>query len=124
MAPRSNSANKPVDEQFKSWRKAGGHLPAIMKDFHRQKEIFAAVHELVEFDPKDIGGDINPVEAHCYVMDRFLWFMARHGYTLQKSRSKQNFDSLEDNLRTLSQERLALFAQAIGIAPRTQASED
>jgi hypothetical protein len=42
--------------------------------------------------------------------------MARHGYTLQKSRAKLEFDSLPENIKAIRSEQNARFARAIGLA--------
>lgn len=31
---------------MKAWREEGRHLPAILRDFHDQKAVFRAMHEL------------------------------------------------------------------------------
>jgi len=72
------------------WLKRGKHLPPILRDFDFQRDTFRAMHEIVE-DP--VAGDLvkrpSWIEGHCYVIDVFLWFMARHGYTLQKLAGKE-----------------------------------
>lgn len=102
-----------MDAKLKEWRQAGRHLPAILRDFHDQKEVFRAMHELTLRPKGEIGvsREINWVEGQIYVIDMFLWFMARHGYTLQRSRAAQNFESLEQNLALLAKQRTEQFAQ-------------
>lgn len=71
------------------WLKSGAHLPDFMRDFHDQKDLFKTIHELVHAN--EGSQRITWVDAHIYTVDVFLWFMARRGYTLQRSRAKQDF---------------------------------
>lgn len=66
---------------------------------------------LAESDPNALIKLPNSVEGQCYVIDCFLWFMARHGYTLQRSRAQQDFDSLEETIAAFEARETALFAQ-------------
>lgn len=114
-----------MDAKLIKWRAAGKHLPPFFRDFHNQKAVFKGMHELVQMPESDIGGKITWVEGHCYVIDRFLWFMARHGYTLQRSRANQNFDSLDDNLAVLEKERTASLQKMLaGTGPDSQLNPD
>lgn len=36
------------------------------------------------------------MQGHAYLIDCLLWKFAINGYTLQKSRAKQNFEDLEE----------------------------
>jgi len=56
------------------------HLPKFMRDFHDQKELFKTIEFVLG------PGNVSWVEGHIYVIDRFLKFMAMHGYTLRKTR--------------------------------------
>lgn len=88
-----------MDKNLRNWRASGAHLPEFMRDFHDQKAVFRTMHAMLE--PPEQGAMIRRpdlAEGHVYVVDCFLWFMARHGYTLQKSRARQNFESLPENI--------------------------
>ncbi|WP_343638946.1 hypothetical protein [Roseateles sp.] len=89
------------------WIKAGRHLPPEMRDFHDAKDLFKAIHERAEVDKMGGPGSIDPIAAQCYVMDVFLWFMARRGYTLQKSRAKLAFRDLAADVKESNAQRLA-----------------
>jgi hypothetical protein len=95
-----------VDSEIQKWRKDGKHLPPIMRDFHDQKDLFKAIHQLTDHE---MCGKISWVDAHIYTIDMFLWFMARHGYTIQKTRKKLNFESLEANIEYCRAERDKMF---------------
>lgn len=80
---------------FRGWRESGKHLPIFMRDFHDQKDLFKAMHHYFS-DSSSIP--VNRIDGHVYVVDCFLWFMAAHGYTLQKTRA--NCDDFHDLLAT------------------------
>lgn len=103
-----------MDSKLQAWRQAGKHLPDILKDFHDQKAIFQAMHEMLNLPDKESAiRQPNFVEGQCYVIDCFLWFMARHGYTLQKSRAKLEFESLEDNVQAIEARKAELLKQIL-----------
>jgi len=65
------------------------NLPRFMQDFHDQKDLFKAIYDQYsEGNNKDLLSKIRWVDAHCFTIDVFLWWMALHGYKLQKSRKK------------------------------------
>ncbi|AHK11168.1 hypothetical protein S14_56 [Shewanella sp. phage 1/4] len=86
---------------FHDWRKEGKHLPHFMRDFHDQKDLFKAM--TVYFDNSD-ECPVNWVDGHVYTIDWFLWFMAAHGYTLQKNRSAVEFLDYEMTIRSCMEE--------------------
>lgn len=106
-----------MNQKLKQWRSKGMHLPRWLRDFHAQKDVFKTMHEMVQFKPSDLGGQITFAEGQCYVIDCFLWFMARHGYTLQRSSAKIDFESLPVNLKAYGLARDAASAKAIGLTP-------
>lgn len=76
------------------WMESGEYLPEILRDFHDQKDLFKAMHQLYG---KGLGCENKPnwVDGHQYAIDWFLWYMAQRGYTLQKSRKKVEFREFE-----------------------------
>ena len=99
---------------IKEWLDSLGYLPEEMKDFHDQKIIFKMIEDAAS---KDLGkGSIERpdwVSAHCYVIDEFLWFMAQHGYILQRCRKKLPFRSLEESALQYENARANEFARII-----------
>ena len=75
------------------WLKSGEYLPSFLRDFHDQKDLFKCVEEMVNRHPIPNGD--SWIGRHVYVVDYFLWFMARHGYTLQKSRQPVEFEDYD-----------------------------
>lgn len=87
------------------WLKEGRYLPGFMRDFHDQKDVFKAIHETIKVENHGYAKDVGWVAGQCYVIDIFLWWMARRGYTLQRSRVDQEFVSLDDTIRACNERR-------------------
>lgn len=114
---------------YKVWRKSYKFLPSFLRDWHDQKELFKTIHET--YTDKGINKAVptNPftkpdgtleetpsltwVQGHCYVIDIFLWFMAAHGYTLQKTRTKLEFLDLEKTLKDAQKSRWDSFSKML-----------
>lgn len=98
-----------MGDALTAWMKAGKYLPDALRDFHDQKDVFKAMHDLQKpADPTDaIAGhySLDFVTGQCYVIDRFLWFMARRGYTLQRSRARLPFRDLWADVRAATEKR-------------------
>lgn len=80
------------------WLRSGEYLPAPLRDFHDQKDVFKAIHQLVKVNDNKYIKDVDWITGHCYVIDIFLWWMAKRGYTLQRSRKQVPFRSLADDV--------------------------
>lgn len=80
------------------WLDSLKYLPEPLRDFHDQKEIFKAMHEIINVQGHDFARRVDWVAGQCYVIDIFLWFMARRGYTLQRSRAKVPFRDLHADI--------------------------
>jgi|SRR5688572_5166333 len=76
-------------------------LPDFMRDFHDQKDLFKAIYELYSGAENKISS--NWVDSHIFTIDFFLWFMAKHGYRLQRFKSKK-FQQY-DVVKTISEQR-------------------
>lgn len=85
----------------------GNYLPRFMRDFHAQKRLFKAIHShyATRFKESDLSG-LNWIMAHIYVIDLFLWFMALHGYTMQRSRAKEEFYDIDSFLHEFDKQQL------------------
>lgn len=93
------------------WLKSGKHLPVWLRDFHDQKDTFKAIHEIIS--ENESTKEINWREAHCYVIDVFLWFMACRGYTLQKTRTKLEFGDVRADVLAQKNRRNDAFTAAL-----------
>ena len=82
------------------WLQSGEYLPEFMRDFHDQKDVFKAMHNTIT-NANDNG---NARDGHIYVVDTFLWYMARCGYTLQKSRKSVDFKDMDDDIERMKRE--------------------
>lgn len=57
------------------------------------------------------------IDAHVYTVDIFLWVMAGHGYTLQRSRRPFRFGSLHDFMSAAKKRWDDAAARALGLTP-------
>lgn len=97
-----------------AWLKSGEYLPEVLRDFHDQKEVFKAMHEIIqEPGPEEFIKRPNWIEGQCYVIDVFLWFMARRGYTLQRTRRRGDFRDLGADVRAQTEKRNAATMAAL-----------
>lgn len=102
-----------MDDKLKQWRISGKYLPPFLRDFHDQKDLFKNVHTFVDVKGHEYCKDIDWVAGHCYVIDIFLWYMARKGYTLQRSRQRLEFENVHDDTKARKQEEIEGVKQLI-----------
>ena len=76
------------------WLKSGEYMPEEFRDFHAQKDLFKAMHHII----RNADENGNWRDGHIYVVDTFLWYMARCGYTLQRSRKKVEFRNIQEDI--------------------------
>jgi hypothetical protein len=100
-----------------AWLKNGEYLPEVLRDFHDQKDIFKAMHSIVKERTDDTIKRPDWITGQCYVIDVFLWFMARRGYTLQRTKRRGNFRDLEADVKAQNELRDAADAKTIGLTP-------
>ena len=113
-----------MDSSLRQWRDDQKHLPEFMRDFHDCKDLFKAIDQYIVCEPGHLAGDVSWIEAHCYTIDVFLWFMAEHGYTLQKSRAKQSFSDLPRRIKFERDTRHAAFSRALTSMPGQKGEVD
>lgn len=93
--------------EVNEWMKSGDYLPPAMRDFHDQKDLFKSIHQLIDVEEHEYVRDVGWSTGHMYVIDIFLWFMARRGYTLQKIRTKvDGLRDLDTDLKLAREARL------------------
>ena len=92
--------------------KSGRYLPVDFRDFHDQKDLFKTIDAAIDW--KEAGdARIGWVTAHCYVIDIFLWWMAKRGWTLQRSRASVDFLSYRDDLERRETAEAKAFASIL-----------
>lgn len=112
-----------MDERVVSWRKSGRYLPRFLRDFHDQKDTFKALHDVVAVDSHDYCKDVSWVAGQCYVIDIFLWHMARHGYVLRKSDAKLPFDDIQVTNATARDKARDVMMRVMGLTPVASETE-
>ena len=106
-----------TDKSVLEWRKSGKYLPRFMRDFHDQKDTFKAMHDTVAVEKHEYAKDISWVAGQCYVIDLFLWHMARHGYVLRKADKDLPFDDIESTNADAKAMANKAMARALGLTP-------
>jgi len=95
--------------KVQEWLESGKYLPLCLRDFHDQKDLFKYLDEVRERSVKKNGGaymaSLTFRDAQIYTIDIFLWVMARHGYTLQRSRKGLCFSDLDDTIARSNKSR-------------------
>jgi hypothetical protein len=103
-----------------SYVKSGAHLPAPLRDFHDAKDVFRTMHERMDVRSNECAREVTWVRGQCYVIDLFLWFMAKRGWTLQRSRAKVEFLDLAADIKAVKDANTA-HLQALLAERKTQA---
>jgi len=98
--------------------KSGAYLPPPLRDFHDQKEVFKTMHATISPENESIK-PVSWVNGQCYVIDIFLWFMARRGWTLQRSRVDADFRDLAADIEARRAQDAEMF-RAIMLERRSE----
>ncbi len=97
--------------KFRDWRDQGKHLPEFMRDFHDQKDVFKS---MLNYFNNAEEMPVNWQDAHVFTIDWFLWFMAAHGYTLQKTKAKCiDFHDISETVEKAKKERAEQFSSIV-----------
>ncbi len=113
------SEEKSVD----AFRKDGKYLPPALRDFHDQKDIFKLIHRVTMVEKHEYCKEISWVAGQCYVIDIFLWTMARFGYTLQRSRSNVQFLDMDAAIKGMKSEESEAFGRMLSNSASTPPSK-
>jgi hypothetical protein len=109
--------------KYADWIATGKYLPQPLRDFHDQKRLFKRIHvnvgRKIKKNMEERGYDsylqgLNWCMAHVYVIDFFLWFMALHGYTLQRSRQRFAFDDLDETMQDFEKQQIEEYKDIFG----------
>ncbi|CAE32167.1 phage-related hypothetical protein [Bordetella bronchiseptica RB50] len=112
-----------MDDQTTVWLKSLQYLPPPLRDFHDQKEVFKTIHQITNVDGHEYARSVDWVTGQCYVIDIFLWFMARRGYTLQRCRARVPFRALHADVEEARNRRGAALPLPSAAQPTTSAKE-
>lgn len=85
------------------------YLPSCLRDFHDAKDVFKTLHATVNVQGHDYCKDTSWTTGQCYVVDVFLWWMAKHGWTLQRSRKRIDFRDLSAAIKVRRDAETAVF---------------
>lgn len=108
-----------MNDATTEWLKSLKYLPEPLRDFHDQKDVFKAMHDIINVQGHEYARSVDWVTGQCYVIDIFLWFMARRGYTLQRSRANVPFRDLHEDVAAARDQRISQ-----GLPCATQPSKD
>ena len=93
--------------------RSGRHLPEAFRDFHDQKDLFKTIDGAIDWEARG-GRPVGWIDAQIYVIDIFLWFMAKRGWTLQRSRARVEFLSYERDREIRRRQQSKEFAEMLG----------
>lgn len=94
----------------KDFLESGKHLPPFLRDFHNQKDVFKTLWGVMDKSglPKEIQ-TLGWVNFHIIIIDIFLWWMAKRGWTLQRSRQKVEFLDVNEDIKKYKDEQTEVF---------------
>lgn len=104
--------NEPIQTEMKidlkRYLAEGSYLPNPIKDFHDCKVVFKMIGELLQSLPQSslLLENMNWSTAHVYTVDVFLWYLAKHGYTLQMSRKKIDFSCINSEVANIEHQNM------------------
>lgn len=85
----------------------------LLREHDAQKDLFKCIHSTVDIK-KSVQNPPNWIDAQCYVIDVFLWYMAKRGYTLQRCKNPNlEFKDLQDDLDSFRRSQFDLFLQEL-----------
>ena len=100
-----------MSDELQKWIAAAKYIPDVMRDFHDQKDLFKTIHATINTEKCQYVKDISWISGQCYVVDIFLYYMAKRGYTLQKSRAKLPFRNLQEDVSNCKEAYDKAFAE-------------
>ncbi len=105
---------------MQKWLEDRKYMPSFLRDHSDIKQLFKCIHSTVDMT-KSVQNPPNWIDAHCYVIDIFLWYMAKRGYTLQRCRNKSlEFKDLQADLDLFQESQFDLFHQELANRSKVQ----
>lgn len=81
------------------YTESSAHLPPFLRDFHDQKDLFKTIWGRMDLSNfPEVIRELGWMNFHMVIIDIFLWWMAKRGYTLQRSRAKVEFLGLQEDI--------------------------
>jgi hypothetical protein len=106
---------------MQKWLESRAYLPSFLRSHDKQKELFKCIHDTVDVKKSVPMTPPNWIDAQCYVIDVFLWYMAKRGYTLQRCRNKSlEFKDLQEDLNSFRESQFDLFHQELAKRSKVQ----
>lgn len=99
---RNETIHTEMDVNLKTYLAEGNYLPNPLDDFHECKVVFRLIKT---FTQSPLLKEVGWSTAHVYTVDVFLWFLAKHGYTLQVNRKKLEFKSIDSEVYEFERKR-------------------
>jgi hypothetical protein len=93
---------------FEEWLAEGRHLPAFLREWQSQKDLFKLLAEYADAQPPGPNLPPHPLPWHHardYTLQVFLRFLAEHGWTLQPARKEYEFPLIEAILDQCAEQR-------------------
>lgn len=100
---------------MKDFLESAKHLPPFLRDFHSQKDVFKTLW--CNMDLSGFSKEIRAlgwIDFHVLIIDIFLWWMAKRGWTLQRSRQKVEFLDINEDIKLDKQKREESFKKFLG----------
>lgn len=93
-------------EKTTKWLQSLEYLPPFMRDFHDCKDVFKLLFGMAMKGKHaaTVYEGANWIQMHVFVVDTFLWWMARRGWTLQRSRKRLEFMDAEADIAAFMDE--------------------
>jgi hypothetical protein len=85
-------------DKLKNFLDEGLYLPAPIRDDEERMTLINRIKSMIPPEDAELI-DLTPNDIHRLIVNKFLWFMAAHGYTLQKTRMKAPFYDLDMTMR-------------------------
>ncbi len=89
------------------------YLPVFMRDFHDQKDLFKSVFDWGYQKDSWHERSISWTDAHIFVIDVFLQYMAIHGFVLKKSNTKEPTCDIYATIKTHKDRRSEAFTNML-----------
>ena len=102
-----------MKKDIDTFLQSGKYLPKPLRDFHDAKEVLKTIHGTMNIEKNEYARKVNWITGSCYVIDVFLWFMARRGWTMQRSRANVDFLDLNEDIELRRKKDAEMLTQML-----------